>query len=109
MEPGFLVKSPCGREWFVPIEAVSNDYAEFLVQADGLTMSAATIQAEKGKDFLPTWFAEQCNMWSDIDRLGRLTKKSSMYKTKSALNRFRGSYGNHIRDYVEIGLDQSSI
>jgi hypothetical protein len=98
-EPGFLVRSPCGREWFVPLEAVGRDYAEFLVENDGLSPEEAARQSNEVRSFWPVWFAEQCYMWVDIDRLGRLVKTSTLFKTKKALDNRRGSV---VRDYDEI-------
>lgn len=100
-EPGFLVDSPCQRQWFVPLAAVGRDYAEFLEQADGLSPEAAQKEAEANRGFWPTWFAEQCNYWSDVERLGRLVRKSTLFKTKEALNRRRP---RHVEDYTEIDI-----
>lgn len=100
-EPGFLVDSPCGRQWFVPLEAVGSDYAEFLEQADKMTPEEAKAKSEANRDFWPTWFAEQCAMWVDIDRLGKVVRRSSRFKSKKALDNARaGRY----RDYKEVGI-----
>lgn len=96
---GFLVHSNCGREWFVPLEAVGQDYAEFLMSADGLSEEAAAAQVHRSQDFLQTWFAEQCNTWIDVERLGVLTKKSTLFKTKAALDRRRS---RNVEDYDAI-------
>lgn len=97
---GFRVPSPCGREWFVPIEAVGHDYAEFLAQADGLSPDAAAAKAEENREWWPTWFAEQCNSWADIDRLGILSQSGApIFKTKKALDRLRG---RHRVEYAEV-------
>lgn len=101
-EPGFRVPSPCGRVWFVPLEAVAADYADFLVQNDGLSPEDARRQVERCPEFLPTWFAEQCCHWVDVERMGRLEVKSTLFKTKAALDRRRG--GGAIGDYEEIGI-----
>lgn len=100
-EPGFLVDSYCGRQWFVPLTAVGRDYAEFLQQVDKLTPEQAQAQSEAHRDSWPTWFAEQCNMWVDIERLGRVVRRSARFKTKKALDNARSST---VRDYKEVGI-----
>lgn len=104
-EPGFRVPSPCGRVWFVPLSAVAADYAEFLMEADGLSREDAQRQVEGSPEFLPTWFAEQCNTWGDVERLGRLEVKSTLFKTKAALDRRRGMSRAGFIDYEEVGID----
>ncbi len=88
--PGYLVRGACGREWFVPLERVRDDYADFLMTADKLTIEDAMTKANENRDFWHTWFYEQCYEWSDIERLGRLVKTSNLFKTKAALDRRRG-------------------
>lgn len=88
--PGFRVTSPCGRVWFVPLDAVGQDYADFLKDADALSPEAARRKAEQNKAFWPTWFAEQCTLWVDIERLGTLVYRPAEPKTLAALNRRRG-------------------
>jgi hypothetical protein len=88
--PGYLVRGACGREWFVPLERVRDDYADFLMEADKLAAEDAMVKANANRDFWHTWFYEQCYEWSDIERLGRLVKTSAMFKTKAALDRRRG-------------------
>lgn len=66
---GFEVRSPCGRAWFVPVEMVERDYAEFLVHADGLSGEAALKQACDDDDFAQTWFCEQY-IWEEAERDG---------------------------------------
>ncbi len=100
-EPGFLVDSACGRQWFVPLTAVGQDYAEFLMQADHLDAAAAAAKVQENEEFLPTWFAEQINDFATIERLGRLVRTSTLFKTKQALDRRRGSYR---RDYTELNI-----
>jgi hypothetical protein len=100
--PGYLVKSPCGRAWFVPLEKVGEDYADFLRQADGLSPEEAKKKSDENRDFWPTWFAEQCNLWGDIERLGTLVTKSTLFKTKAALDRRRGRLVDGIDDYTEV-------
>jgi hypothetical protein len=87
----------------VPLEAVGKDYAEFLEQADKLTSEEALAKSEKNRDFWPTWFAEQCDHWTDIERLGKLVGRSQRFKTKSALDRARGSYVR-FGDYKEFNI-----
>ncbi len=96
---GYLVPGACGREWFVPLERVGDDYAEFLAQADGLSAQDARKKSEENRDFWPTWFAEQCYLWCDIERLGFLVKESTLFKTKAALDRRRGYSDDAIGDY----------
>jgi hypothetical protein len=100
-EPGFLVDSLCGRQWFVPLTAVGRDYAEFLEQADGLSREEAQAQSDKDPSFWPTWFAEQCTHWEDVERLGRLVRYSTLFKTKAALDRRRS---RSVEDYTEVGI-----
>ena len=88
--PGYLVRGACGREWFVPLERVRDDYADFLMTAYKLTIEDAMTKANENRDFWHTWFHEQCYYWADIERLGRLVKTSSLFKTKAALDRRRG-------------------
>lgn len=88
--PGYLVRGACGREWFVPLERVRDDYADFLMTADKLAIEDAMTKANENRDFWHTWFYEQCYEWVDIERLGRLVKTSSLFKTKAALDRRRG-------------------
>ena len=88
--PGYLVRGACGREWFVPLERVRDDYADFLMIVDKLTSEDAMTKANENRDFWHTWFHEQCYEWSDIERLGRLVKTSNLFKTKAALDRRRG-------------------
>ncbi len=91
-EPGYLVTSPCGRQWFVPMTAVAEDYAEFRKQVDKLSAEEAAQEAIAQADFLPTWFYEQFSEWVDIERCGRLVTSSTKFKTKRALDRYRGDY-----------------
>ena len=104
-EPGFLVSSRCGRQWFVSLDAVGKDLADFYVQHDKLSPQEAALKVLEQKDFLPTWFAEQFNYWESIEMLGKLVTKSTLFKTKAALDRRRGSYD---ANYEEIGIDSSS-
>lgn len=88
--PGYLVRGACGREWFVPLERVRDDYVDFLMTADKLTLPTAIQKANENRDFWHTWFYEQCYEWADIERLGWLVKASTLFKTKAALDRKRG-------------------
>lgn len=101
-EPGFLVRGRCGRGWFVPLEAVGRDYAQFLEREDGMHPEAAKAAVNKVWDFWPTWFAEQCCDWATVEKLGKLIKGSVLFKTKKALDRHRGSL---VTDYDEIGIN----
>lgn len=89
-EPGFLVDSLCGRQWFVPLEEVGRDYANFLAEADGLTPAAAKAKAELDREHWPSWFTALCDEWCDIEGMGWLVRRSTLFKTKSALDRLRG-------------------
>ena len=104
-EPGFLVSSRCGRQWFVSLDAVGKDLAHFYVQNDNLSPQEAALKVLEEKDFLPTWFAEQLNFWEIIEMRGKLVTKSTLFKTKAALDRRRGSYD---ANYGEIGIYSSS-
>jgi hypothetical protein len=90
-EPGFLVKSDsCGREWFVPVRRVRDDYAEFLMHADKLSKKEARVYAkEMPRDSIRNWFYDQCCDWADVDRLGTQTKKCLLRKTKRGANSLR--------------------
>ncbi len=105
-EPGFLVSSPCQRQWFVPFAAVARDYADFLVCADKLSQEDALSKVDENLEFVPTWFYEQCACWVDIERLGRLVRKSTLFKTKPALDRRRGSFSN--AEIEEQGVDEAA-
>lgn len=105
-EPGFFVSSPCQRQWFVPFAAVARDYADFLVAMDKLSPEKALAKVDENLEFVPTWFYEQCNSWSDIERLGRLVQTSPLFKTKSALDRRRGAFG--AADIQEQGVEAAS-
>lgn len=102
-DPGFLVRSRCGRSWFVPLEAVGRDYAKFLEEQDGMSPEKAMEASSKERDFWPSWFAEQCCDWSTIESLGILVEKSALPKTKKALDRLRTS---RVEDYEEIEIEQ---
>lgn len=91
-EPGFEVKSPCGRVWFVPLEKVRLDYAEFLQQADGLDKAAAMSKVAQNEEFVPTWFHEQFD-WSDVTRHGRLVQEASPEAIARALDFLRDNSG----------------
>ena len=86
---GFEAPSPCGRTWFVPLSAVREDYAQFLVDADGVSYEEARQKIEEyGEDTLTTWFYEQFD-WSDVERYGTLTGAPSMQQVIAALNLYR--------------------
>ncbi|KWU26402.1 hypothetical protein [Burkholderia cenocepacia] len=90
-EPGFEVRAPCGRTYFVPLAKVRADYADFLVQADQLSEAAALEKAKENESFLSTWFSEQFD-WSDVERNGRVVSEASPEQVKRALD--------FLRDYV---------
>lgn len=90
-EPGFEVKSECGRRWFVPITAVQADYAAFLGQVDGLEPDAAMARAGKSQGDLHSWFVEQFD-WADVDRYGVLSKEASAKDIARALNAARAGH-----------------
>lgn len=87
-QPGFSVKSPCGRVWFVPLEQVREDYAQFLQQADGLSQSEARARVAKNEEFVPTWFYEQFD-WSDVASRGQLVVQANPADIERALNFLR--------------------
>lgn len=74
------------------------------MQADKLDFKAAFLESEKNRSFWPTWFSEQCNHWVDIERLGQLIKKSTLFKTKAALDNRRHRTMPYVEDYDEIGI-----
>lgn len=84
-QPGFSVKSPCGRVWFVPLEQVRQDYAQFLMQADGLSNSEALAKVAENEEFVPTWFYEQFS-WADVVARGQLVVQASPADIEYALN-----------------------
>ena len=49
--PGYLVRGACGREWFVPLERVRDDYVDFLMTADKLAIEDAMTKANEDRDF----------------------------------------------------------
>ena len=84
-EIGFDVRSPCGRTWFVPLETVHKDYADFLVEQDGLSMGEAMAQAGGDQENLAVWFAEQWNL-RDVAKRGRLTGLPTAEDVQRALD-----------------------
>lgn len=90
--PGFTVKSPCGREWFVPLTAIIADYASFLQEADGLSNADALTKANANMSFMETWFHEQFS-WSDVVHHGVLVKKADAAHVEAALNFYRDYSG----------------
>lgn len=90
--PGFEIKSPCGRVWFVSHAAVMADYIEYVKQADGLTKAEATAYAKDNCD-VECWFAEQFD-WSDVKRLGTLVKEASADDIERALNFLQNNSGS---------------
>lgn len=90
--PGYHVKSPCGREWWLPEAAVRTDYANFLMQADGLTREAADLQAAQAGTFVEAWLNEQY-VWAEIDRDGVLISPATPEQVLRALDTYRaGAY-----------------
>jgi hypothetical protein len=89
-EPGFEVRSPCGRAWFVPLEQVREDYAEFLKQVDGLDDEAARSEVARNESFVPTWFYEQF-AWADILARGKLVKEATAEDIVRALDFLRAN------------------
>jgi hypothetical protein len=89
-EPGFEVRSPCGRVYFVPFKKVREDYAFFLQQADGLDEMAALEKASKNEAFLQTWFVEQFD-WEDVARNGNVVKAASAEDIERALDFLRNN------------------
>lgn len=96
----FIVTSPCGRAWEVPIEAVREDYAQFLCQVDGISLDEANAQVQAEE--VAFWFYEQFQ-WSDIDRTGKLVKDASPETVKLALDLMRERHGGRDVDEVPHG------
>ena len=91
MTDGFLVKSPCGRHYFVPLAEVRKDYAACVRQIDGLTRKASLAYVdEQGPAALEQWFAEQWN-WIDVADAGVLVREASKRDVKRALDDARDS------------------
>lgn len=100
-ERGYIVRGSCGREWFVPLEALRKDYIDYLIDSDGLSEGDAAKKIDEDESFLHIWFVEQCSLWCDIERLGRLVKESATLKTKAAMDNRRGKL---IADYEKINI-----
>ncbi len=98
-EPGYRLKSPCGREYFVSKKAVLADYAQFLVDEDGLTLEEALTQANKDPTFGDTWFAEQY-IWADVVEQGVLVKDASPEDVTRALDFLRDHGGGGTSGYT---------
>jgi hypothetical protein len=92
---GWLVKSACGRQWFVSWSTVWKDYMEFLKDYDGLTRKEARAKANENLDFIETWFYEQFN-WDDVERLGVLVTVPTEKQIKAALDFYRSYASNAI-------------
>lgn len=75
------------------------------MHADQLSLEQALQKTRENAEFVPTWFYEQCACWSDIDRLGRVVKGSTLFKTKKALDNRRGSFKN--ADIEEQGIEEA--
>lgn len=99
---GFQVTSPCGRVWFVPHEAVFNDYVAFLMEADKLSEDDAIEKAKEHCD-IECWFNEQWQ-WDDIREYGRLIQQASQEDIQKALDSYQRQAGGHITDYVEVTM-----
>lgn len=91
-EPGFEVRSPCGRAWFVPLSKVLEDYAAFLKDADKLSDEEARAKAFEDPSFGHTWFCEQF-IWQEVERDGTLIKEASPEDILRALNFLRSYDG----------------
>lgn len=94
--PGFEVKSPCGRVWFVPHSAVFDDYVAFVKQADSLSEEEARLHAQEECD-IETWFCEQFN-WTDVKQYGTLIKQASPEDVESALNFVLNNSGSSVTE-----------
>lgn len=86
-KPGFIIRSPCGREWFLSHEAVSKNYAQFLMEQDGLPEAKAMAIASEHNN-IQTWFSEQI-IWEEVESLGVLIKPASPENVQNALNFIR--------------------
>lgn len=83
---GFLVKSSCGRHYFVPREEVRQDYAACVRQMDGLNREASLAYVDaQGAPALDAWFAEQWN-WEDVADAGTVVRQASARDVKRALD-----------------------
>jgi hypothetical protein len=100
-EPGYIVSSPCGRKWFIALEDVGRNYAEFRREADGLSAEEAKAEAETTRDTWHEWFIEQCVDWASVDSLGKLIARSQLLKTRPALDRARAG---HEAEWVVVDL-----
>lgn len=100
--PGFLVKSPCGRHYFVPLEAVRQDYAACIRQMDGLNRKASLAYVdEQGPDALVRWFAEQWN-WDDVADAGAVVRDASARDVKRALDHMRESTDDNVYEHAKL-------
>jgi len=101
-EPGFEVRSSCGRVWFLPAAQVLSMYVEFVMQTEGLDFAAAKLKADRHAD-IQLWFAEQTD-WADIVRLGRLVSMASTEKVSNILDFYRDNFGgSHTENFVFHG------
>lgn len=89
---GFRIIGQCGREWFVPLSMVARDYADFRMQADGMTREAADAAAVEYGEHIDAWFHEQCSDWGFVDMYAFKVKKTGNLKTKSGMDNARGGY-----------------
>lgn len=85
----FRIESPCGRVWEVPIAAVREDYARYLVDADGITLDEAKARVEEWVS-VSFWFYQQFD-WDDVERCGKLVQEASAEQVRAALDRRRNS------------------
>lgn len=93
-----VVTSPCGRVWHVPLLKVREDYARFLVEADGLSMEAA--MEKSTPKFAPTWFAEQY-IWTEVERDGVLAREADAAQVTAALNFLRNNSSSGPADCID--------
>lgn len=84
----FIVRSPCGRTYEVPLRKVLNDYVDFRLQADG--DSRAKVISEISPSDVEVWFYEQYN-WQDVERDGKIVGHPTAAQVEEALNLMRGS------------------
>jgi len=87
---GFEIHSPCGRAWFYPLDKVRDDYADYLAQADNLSLDEAKLQAGADEDFLKEWFSTQIR-WDEVEANGTLIKEATPAEILKALNHLRNA------------------
>lgn len=106
-DKGFKLKSPCGREYFYPLSAAHEDYAQAVVQMDGVTLTKAReYVSDQGEQAVIVWFLEQTT-WHEIQSHGTLIKDASPEEVRQALDFAMRSYSGAPQGDVEyIGIEE---